>query len=147
MTAAAVLRDEDCGREKRRRSVIAAIIRANAAYSDDEFERQERLADMWQMCPLWLAFERGGNVVLLDGCLRPIIREFADEQTEIIAPDAEYHARGPLIRIHNDFGIMPGDKAAREKVLGFIEKFKLAPELRRRWKLQQQGKLPGGRGW
>jgi len=125
-------------------ATMRAIARMVSDYNDEEFERCERLAAMWQLCPLYVTLQRGGDRVVLDGCGRPIIRVFADERTEILPPDAEYHAIRGLTRLHNDFGIMPGEKAARDHVRRYIETYKIASELRRRWELQQRGELTGG---
>ncbi|MBI1204788.1 MAG: hypothetical protein GC182_19985 [Rhodopseudomonas sp.] len=119
---------------------------ANAYYSDKEFERQNRLAAKWQLCPHSVARE-GRSRIVFDVCGRPIIRINADGTNEILSPDAQVKPDGSGPRpLHQCFGLMPG-RRARDKITVMIEKFDLAPELQRRWDLQQRGELAGGWGW
>jgi hypothetical protein len=105
---------------------------------DDEFCRSERLAAMWQLTPRYVVTVGRGDCVILDGCGRPIACVFCDERVEILEPDAEYHPTGEITPFHD---------SSRDYVRCCIETYKLAPEIRRRWSLQQRGELAGGWGW
>lgn len=113
---------------------------------DEEFCRRDWIAAQWQLCPNKIAFEGRGDCVILDGCFRPIARIFADERTEILNPDAEFGASCGVELIHHDFGLPPG-KPARDMLRGYIEKYRLAPELQRRRELLRRGELICGEGW
>ncbi|MCK1615439.1 hypothetical protein IVA96_01755 [Bradyrhizobium sp. 159] len=103
-------------------------------------------AAQWQLCPNAVVFETRGDCVIIDGAGRPIARVFADESTEVLSPDAKINAVDltPAL-LHYDFGLPPGQRA-RKKIVAYIDKYGLAPELRRRRELLRCGKLAGGWG-
>lgn len=106
----------------------------------------EFLAAQWQLCPNAVVFETRGDCVIIDGAGRPIARVFADESTEVLSPDAKISPVDftPAL-LHCDFGLPPGPRA-RKKIVAYIDKYGLAPELRRRRELLRCGKLAGGWG-
>lgn len=106
----------------------------------------EFLAAQWQLCPSAVILEAGGDCVIIDGAGRPIVRVFADESTEVLSPNAKLNPIDltPAF-LHYDFGLPPG-RRARAKIAAYIDKYGLAPELRRRRELLQYGALAGGWG-
>lgn len=49
---------------------------------------EEFIAAQWQRCPNASGLTGGGDVVLIDGAGRPIVKIYAHESTENLLPDA-----------------------------------------------------------
>lgn len=101
---------------------------------------------VWRIAPHVIADEGGGDYVVLDASLLPIVRVFADGRMEILEPNAEYDCSGGLEYIYQGYAYPP-TKMDQARIVGFIEVCGLRSELQRRRELLRRDELSGGWRW
>lgn len=103
------------------------------------FIRGIRKQAIWGLCPYGEWMEHDGGRVIFDRRYRPIIRIKPDGSTEIVPSDEFIELVGQRW-FHGGFGCSP-DRATRKIVTELIERYDLAPELRRRLQRLKRGEI------
>ena len=103
--------------------------------------RMLRKQAIWWLCPYGQWTEHDGSRVIFDRMYRPICRVKSDGRVDIVRSD-EFIRYSKQCWFHAGFGPSPSRKT-REVVTEIIERYGLAPELRKRLDLVKRGdKLP-----
>jgi hypothetical protein len=103
--------------------------------------RQLRHAARWSLLPYGWWTEADGSFVIFDRCYRPIGRKRPHGTIDIVAPDTWIAYMGQFW-LYRGLAHPESNEAARDRVLGVVQRLDLADEIARRREQVRETRAP-----